>query len=212
MMVYTILIYLCIALIGNATYFFACQGEYPECGTVSLVFFNVSVLCQLFPTLTNKTDDEKNQKNGQFFICSTYLISEIILAGFCTLKNVDFATAGTIQILMLGIFLIVYFGVAKANEKTNKFISENRKNKSLPLLEANAQLRNAMADCQDITLKDILRESFAELNSIPMDSNELMSELDAEICNKVILLCGKPDTLKQKELSRLIHRRKAMKR
>lgn len=210
MIAYSILIYLCIAVICNVTYFFACQGDYPKCGTISLILVNVAILCQILPKLTNNCRDEKNQKNGQHFLCSSYLIAEIIIASFCTVRDVAFATAGTIQILMLGIFLITYFGIARANVKTNQSIAESRTNRSMALLEANAQLRNAIAMCHTSMHRDILRESFAELNSIPMSSDEMLNQLDSEIWNKVSVLCNAPDTQKQKELSRLINRRKTM--
>lgn len=210
MMAYSILIYIFIALACNASYFFACHGEYPECGSISMIFVNISILCQFLPKISNIHKEEKNQKNGQYLICTTYLIIEILLASIFILNDKSFVTSGTIQIVLLCMFLITYFGMARANLNSNTSLETARNIRSSSLLEACANLRIAISICQNPMQRDILREIYAELNSIPSISNMNLEQIDKDILTKVTDLCSEPTGHLKKELSQLINRRKTI--
>ncbi|MDE6649631.1 MAG: hypothetical protein K2K45_06855 [Muribaculaceae bacterium] len=210
MIFYTVLIYLIIALVGNVTFYFACQGEYDSCAVVSSVFFNISVLCQILPLFINKEEHEKNQKNGQKLICSLYLLFTIIVSVWSMCFDVSYVTSGTIQIIMLGIFLIAFFSVAKANVKSNRSISEAETNRSSSLMEAKANIRCAIATCVSGDQRAILREASAELDSMSISYDNRLAIIDGEILTKVSMLCNNPDNTLKKELSQLIQKRKCM--
>lgn len=207
---YTILIYIIIAIACNGLYFFACNGEYPDCGTISMIFVNIAVLSQFLPLITSTQSEEKNQKNGQHLLCSIYLVIEILVAAFCLIKDKSLATAGSIQIILLSLFLIVYFSIAKANLKTNTSIREANVNRSSPILDACASLKIAIAECQNPIQRNILRETYAELSSMPSVSNFHLNQIDGEILTNISILCQNPNDTLKKELSRLINRRKTM--
>ena len=210
MITYTILIYLSIAVIGNLAYFIGCHDNYPDCGTLSIIFFNVALLCQLFPRFTNKNNDEKNQKNGQHLLCCMYLGVEILAAFICISKNVSIETASVTQFILLGIFLVSFFGMARANVKTNESLREFKANRSNPLLEANAILRCGLSQAVSPSEKSIIREILAELNTVPSTSHETLLEIDKEILSKANMLCAESTPVLAKELSMLLNRRKTM--
>ena len=209
-MIYTIIIYTCITLICNALYYFACEDSYPDCGTLSIVFVNLALLSQFLSLIIKNDMVENNQKNGQRFICSVYLIFEIIVAGFCVYNNVSIVKAGILQILMFGVFIITFFGIARAYVKTNRAIADSRSSKSGSLVDTNNTLRCAIARCQSIEDQNILQEILAEINSMPITSNEMLEQIDSEILIKTTELCKNPKSLIKGELSRLLNRRKTM--
>lgn len=210
MITYTILIYLSIAVIGNLAYFIGYNDNYPDCGTLSIVFFNIALLCQLLPRLTIKNNVEKNQKNGQHLLASVYLGIEIIAAFFCISKDTSVKTACIIQLVLLGIFLASLFGMARAIIKTNESLKEFKGNRSTPLLEANAVLGCGLTQAVSPFEKNILREIMAELNTIPSTSNHSLLEIDQKILSKANMLCSECTQAGAKELSMLINRRKTM--
>lgn len=209
-MIYTLLIYLVIALIGNGVLYFACGGDYDSSSVVSSIFFNLAVLCQILPFFVNKKEHEKNQRNGQTLICSFYLIAVIILCLWSIGRNVSYETSGIIQIIMLGIFLTVFLSMAKANEKTTRALSEVKFSRSSSLMEAKARIRSAIATNTSNEQKEILREVSSELNSMAINYDNRLAEIDGEILRKVTSLCDSPDNTLKRELSQLIQKRKSM--
>ena len=124
--------------------------------------------------------------------------------------DVSYVTSGTIQIIMLGIFLIAFFSVAKANVKSNRSFSEAETNRSSSLMEAKANIRCAIATCVSGDQRAILREASAELDSMSISYDNRLAIIDGEILTKVSMLCNNPDNTLKKELSQLIQKRKCM--
>ena len=210
MMFYTVLIYLIVAIVGNGAFYFSCQGEYDSCVVVSSIFFNIAVLYQFFPFLTNKEEHEKNQKAGQKLICSLYLIFVIIVSSWSMYYDVSYVASGTFQIIMLGIFLTIYFSVAKANVKSNRLISDAKTNRSSSLMDAKTNIRCAIATCMSRDQRAILREASSELDSMSISDENRLDMIDSEILSKVSELCNNPDNALKRELSQLIQKRKSM--
>lgn len=210
MIFYTVLIYLCIAIVGNGAFYFACQGEYDHCGVVSTIFFNIAVLCQMLPYFTNKEDHEKNQRDGQRLLSAIYLLFVIIVSTWSMYYDISYVTSGTIQIIVLGIFLTVYFSIAKANIKSNHLISEVKTSRASALIDAKRTIRCAIAECMSTDHRAILREVSAELDSMSTRYDRRLSVIDDEILTTVITLCNNPEKSLKKELSRLIQKRKSM--
>lgn len=210
MMFYTVLIYLIVAIVGNGAFYFGCQEECEYCTVVSAIFFNIAVLCQMLPLFTNKVEHEKNQKNGQKLLCSIYLLCVIILSAWCMCCDVSYVTAGTIQTIILGIFLTSYLSIARANVKTINVVTGNKARRSSSLQEAKANIRYAISICQSSVEKTILREACAELDSMAVEYNVALEGLDTDILSKVKTLCNNPDIAISRELSQLIQKRKSM--
>ncbi len=210
MSAFTILIYLAVAIVGNGAFYFACQGNYDSCSIVSTVFFNISVLCQFLPLLTNKEQHEKNQRNGQILICSLYLVAVVLWSAWSIGFQVSYVTSGTIQIILFGIFIIGYLSTAKANEKVTYAIADQKSHRSPSLIIAKANIRTAIATTHSIEHKTILREILAELDSMSTRNNDIFADIDNEIMSKSSALCNTPDAAMRAELSKLIQKRKSM--
>lgn len=206
----TLIMYLIIPIVGNGAYFIGCNGNYPSCGMISMIFFNISFLCLFLPLLTNSRGDEVQQRGGQRLLASMYLVIESVIALLYIFNNAKATSAGVVQLLLFGVFILIYFGINRANLQSTQSIQNNRASRSDALLEANSMLRLKMNDLADSCQRDVIRLAVSELTSMPVTSSQATMRIDERILASTEELCDNPTKENYLRFSNLVAKRRTM--
>ena len=198
-----ILMYLCIPFFGNGLYFLIYGSDGPPCGITSMIFFNVAFICLFLPYLFD-SDKETHARGVKRVLASTYMIIEAMVALLFISNDGSRSSAVIVQGILLGIFLIVFFGVAATDEKTVAKNREFQAKKSLPLHQARINLQVALSNHTDPKSQGALRDLLADLNSAPIHSNNSTEQIENLILAKSLEVATNPDTINVREFQKLI--------
>lgn len=197
------LMYLCIPLFGNGVYFLSFGGDGPSCGIISIIFFNVAFLCLLLPYLFD-TDKEVGARGVRKTTATFYMIIEAVIAFLFISNSASKSTALVTQAILLGIFLIIFFGIASMDKKTKVQNMDFQNKKSHSLMQARLNLQLALTNHQDPQSCTNLRIMLADLNSAPIHSNEFTRQIEDLILTKSMEVANKPDAMNVREFQKLI--------
>lgn len=204
-----ILMYLVIPLIGNGIYFLSYGSDGPDCGTVSIVFFNVAFLCLFLPYLFD--EDKQVLSRGVRRVSATwYMIVESLLALLFIANDASERTALVTQGICLGLFLVIFFGISSMDRKTKFQDQEFQKKKSQHLLQARMNLQLALTNHKNPAYQSNLRNMLADLSSAPVHSSELTGNLEKEIMEKSAIVSQTPDNGNTQEFLKLISQYKTI--
>ncbi len=117
--IFTILFYLCILIFGNVIFLIVFDWNPTETGLTNVVFFNISFLSLFLPMLTCRHDDERNQIGGQRLLSYIYFIINTLITVYLIYNNICLKSTLIVQILLLGLFILCYFGIMRANVRSN---------------------------------------------------------------------------------------------
>lgn len=204
-----ILIYLAIPLVGNGIYFLSYGTHGPACGIISIIFFNVAFLCLFLPKLFD-ADKQVISRGVRKVLASTYMMLEAVLALIFISGNTSENTALVVQGILLGLFLVIFFGVATMDKKSKVQDEEFHNKKSDALLQARVNLQLALTNHRDPNYKSNLRNMLAELSSAPIHSNGLTGNLEKEIVEKSAIASELPDNKNTSEFNKLISQYKVL--
>lgn len=204
-------VYVLILALTNVVYFVAYGGgHYPSCGTISIIFLNIAVLSLFLPVALSGQGDEKNQRSALKYLCIAYLVIEVIVAWWLLRADSTSLHAGLSQGILCGVFLICLFGVARSSAASNAAMEKARVSRSLPLLEATANLRIALSEAQSATQKEALREALAVIQSTPLAWAPGLDVIDSQISAAASTLVNEPSATNSGTLCRLLRRRQTM--
>lgn len=197
------LMYLCIPLFGNGLYFLAYGGDGPSCGIISIIFFNVAFLCLFLPYLFD-SDKEVGARGVRKVTATYYMIIESVFAFLFIANSASEHTALVTQAILLGIFLIIFFGIASMDKKTNEQNIEFQNKKSQSLMQARLNLQLALTNNRDPQSCINLRNMLMDLNSAPIHSNEFTRHIEDLILRKSMEVANQPDAMNMREFQELI--------
>lgn len=203
-----ILMLLCIPLFGNGIYFFAFGQDGPECGIISLIFFNISFLCLFIPLLSKKVKDSSYLNKGESLYVTWYLIIESIVAFLFIYYHASAVTATVIQLILLGIYIISYLSMMNVNAHTDKSLKEFNNAKSQELLQARVNLQIALNSISHPQHKERIRGLIAEINSSPIHSKAETKGLERLICEKSSYISSDSQPHHFEEIRNLLNQRK----
>lgn len=206
-----ILMYLCIPLIGNGVYFLTFYEDgSPSCGLLCLLFFNISFLCLFLPFLSSKVKDSSYLKGGENLFCVWYFIIETIIAFLFILKEGSPTAALVTQMLLLGLFMILFFRISSANQNTHRSLTEFNNTRSQDLLQARINLQMALNHSGDINHKERIRSLIAEINSSPVHTKPETAGIERLINEKSSYISTDSQLHHFEEISQLINQRKTL--
>lgn len=207
----SLLMLLCIPLFGNAAYFFAFGGhDGPDCGKICLIFFNISFLCLFLPLLFQSVKDSSYLKGGQCLFSVWYLIIETIIAFLFICREGSPKAALITQFLLLGIFLMCFFGISSMNTKTNQGLKDFQESKSNEMQVARLNLQLALNTIKDQKHRERIRELISEINSTPVHSNAQTEGLERLIREKCSYISSDSQTYHFDEISNLLKQRRTL--
>lgn len=204
-----LLMYLCIPLFGNGIYFLTYGSDGPPCGIVSIIFFNVAFLCLLLPYLFD-SDKEVGARGVRKTAATYYMIIESVIAFLFISNSASERTALVTQAILLGIFLIIFFGIASMDNKTRSQNVDFQNRKSQSLMQARLNLQLALTNKRDPQSCTNLRNMLMDLNSAPIHSNEFTKEIEDLILTKSMEVANQPDAMKTREFQELISQYKTI--
>ena len=207
---FAILMYICIPLIGNGVYFLTFGDDGPSCGLLCLLFFNISFLCLFLPFLSSRVKDSSYLKGGERLFCVWYFIIETITAFFFILKDGSSNAALVTQMLLLGLFLILFFGMSASNQTTHRSLTEFNNTKSQDLLQARLNLQMALNHPGDVNHKERIRSLIAEINSSPIHTKPETINIERLICEKSSYISIESQPHHFEEISKLLNQRKIL--
>lgn len=205
-----VLMLLCIPLFGNGVYFLNFGDDGPSCGLICLLFFNISFLCLCLPLITKKVKDSSYLKGGEGLYCAWYLIIESIVAFLFIANNGSDNAALVTQMIMLGIFLILFFGMSSLNQATDKSLKVFDSAKSQDLLQARVNLQMALNSNVDTKQKEYIRKLIAEINSSPIHTKPQTMGIEKLICEKSSYISNDSQQHHFEEISSLLSQRKIL--
>lgn len=206
----SILMLLCIPFFGNGAYFLAFGNDGPECGIISLIFFNISFLCLFLPLLSRKVKDSAYLNKGENLFAIWYLVIESIVAFLFIYNNGSAVAASVSQFLLLGIFLVSYLRMVNANSQTDKSLNDFNNTKSQELLQARLYLQMALNSVTQPKHKEMIRGLIAEINSSPIHSKAETKGLEKLICEKSSYISSDSQVHHFEDISRLLNQRKIL--
>lgn len=204
-----LLMYLCIPLFGNGVYFLTYGGDGPSCGIISLIFFNIAFLCLLLPYLFD-SDKEVGARGVRKTTATYYMIIEAVIAFLFIANSASENTAFVTQAILLGVFLIIFFGIASMDKKTKAQNIDFQNRKSQSLMQARLNLQLALTNHQDPQSCINLRNMIADLNSAPIHSNDFTRQIEELILIKSMEVANKPDAMNVREFQKLIRQYKTV--
>lgn len=205
-----ILMLLCIPIFGNGAYFLAFGKEGPECGIISLIFFNISFLGLFLPLLSKNIKNSSFLNKGESFFATWYLIIESVIAFLFIYNQGSAVTALVTQFIILGIFLIIYLRMVNINAETNKRLNEFDNSKSQELLQARLNLQMALNSVTQSQHKELIRGLIAEINSSPIHSKAETKGLERLICEKSSYISSDSQPRHFEDISKLLTQRKIL--
>lgn len=204
-----ILMYLCIPLFGNGLYFLSYGSDGPECGITCIIFFNVAFFCLFLPNLFD-SDKETNARGVRQLLATSYLVLESLVAFFFIVISASQNSALVIQGILLGVYLILFFGIAAADKRTVAQNQEFQAKKSVPLHQARLNLQLALANHTDPRSQATIRDLLGELNSAPIHSNSSTEQIENLILTKSMEVASNPHSPHVEELIRLLSQYKTI--
>lgn len=205
-----ILMYICIPLFGNGVYFLSFGNDGPSCGLLCLLFFNIAFLCLFLPFLSSKVKESSYLKGGEKLYCIWYFIIETIIAFLFIYKDGSSTAALVTQMILLGLFLILFFSMSFSNQETHKSLNQFESSKSLDLLQARLNLQIALNQTSDVNLKERIRSLIAEINSSPIQTKPDTIAIERLICEKSCYISSDSQRYHFEEISNLLNQRKIL--
>lgn len=204
-----LLMYLCIPLFGDGLYFLLYGNEGPECGVISLIFFNIAFLSLFLPYVTTSVKDSSFLKKGLSTVTGFYMVIESILAFMFISLDGSERVALTVQCLVLGLFLIIFFRIVHTNRVTDISLKEWNNSSSEYLRQSRELLQTALALQNDPVIREHIRETLSMISSMPLQQNVATDQLDKIILQKSIDISSQPSLESLKDLKKILAQRKA---
>lgn len=203
-----ILMYICIPLFGNGVYFLSFKNDEPPCGPLCMIFFNIAFMCLFLPFLSSKVKDSSYLKGGENIFCLWYFIIETIIAFLFIYNDGSSNAALVIQMLLLGLFLILFFSMSFSNQKTNKSLKQFESTQSQDLLKARLNLQIALTKASDVVIKERIHSLISEINSSPIHTKPDTMVIEKLICEKSSNISNYSQLYHFEEISNLLNQRK----
>lgn len=201
---------LLIPLIGNAIYLTAFHDMYPDCGNWCILFFNISFLTLFLPALWNWKHGGRYLKSGQQLIATFYLSMECVLAIWLLSENQSSKTALLWQMALLGVFLLIFFWIAKKNTHTEESLILDRSRRSKALTSSLGALRASISEHKSEIAKTILQSAIADISGSPVYSMPETEEIESKILRISLKLSENPEPDTYSELNMLLSKRRAL--
>lgn len=204
-----LIMYICIPLFGNGLYFLSYGSDGPSCGITSIIFFNVAFLCLFLPYLFDN-DKETHSRGVRHILATIYMIIESLVALFFIINSANPTSALVTQGILLGVYLILFFGTVATDQKTASQTKEFQAKKSALLNQARFNLQFALTNHSDPKCQASLRDLLAEINSVPIHSNNSTVQIENKLLAKSMEVANNPDSLHVEEFIKLLHQYKTI--
>lgn len=197
-------------IFGNLIYFIFYHGNYPECGTACVIFFNIAFCCLFLPLIANNVHRSEYLVSGLNMLCWIYFFVETLLA-ICLLSNSTPAGNALLwQFAILAVFLVIFFTLDNANRKTDISVKQHRQAISSALLEAKMILNDKLTQCTNSEECAALRSGIADLSASVMSESEKTKDIEDRILTAANELASCPCREKAQAFSQLIMRRNSL--
>lgn len=204
-----ILMYFCIPLFGNGLYFLIYGSSGPACGVTTIIFFNAAFICLFLPYLFDY-NKENHSRGVRQVLATSYMIVESLVTLLFIVNSATQTSALVTQGILLGLFLILFFGNAAIEKKTVTQSKEFQAKKSAPLHQARFNLQLALTNSSDPKSQSIIRNLLAELNSAPIHSNNSTEQIENLLLAKSKEVVSNPCSSHAEEFIRLLSQYKTI--
>ena len=203
----SVIILICLLIVGNASIFIVYGSDLPECGLICLVFYNIAVLCTLLPAIAKKVRNAAYLAGSLKVLCSIYFIIESLLVVIFLNNDTPMHKAAVWQLVFLILFIIVFVVIDSSNRRTSQGVNQLRESISYPLREAAMILNEAMAFTEDAHKRRLIRAVLDDISSTPYITDNNLYNLDEEILLSVKEFVNETKSEKQLVVSCLVRQR-----